>query len=71
MKKISEWLNELPEPYRTQAIANQEWQDYEVNRLSGAIANAFSWHDSPQGHEYWHELYDSKLRDEIDDGKKI
>jgi hypothetical protein len=55
-----EWFNELPEPFRSQAIVNQRAQ-HGVNSLSQfcdnfheALSEGFTWEESPQGHFYWY-----------------
>ena len=61
MKKMSEWLSELPEPYRGQALANFktfDGGDMELSTRYGAVAAAFPWEDSPQGRKYWESLHD-------------
>ena len=56
-KTIREWLEGLPEPHRTQALANMG-----VNKgpgtavypnAMGAVSEAFSWAKSPEGFDYW------------------
>lgn len=54
MKTIKQWLEELPEPYRTQALENYE--NNKVQSLSFALINAFEWYDTPEGIEYWADL---------------
>lgn len=60
MKTIKEWLNELPEPYRSEALANVDptYIDYkeETGSLAEALFHAFSWDASAQGHDYWQIL---------------
>ena len=66
MKTIREWLEELPEPYRTQAIDNYEnpecnmykrgdWTEPEKKQesLVDAIYDAFIWLRTPEGFQYW------------------
>lgn len=60
-KTIKEWLSELPEPYRTQALDNYDSNFYPYNTarfLSDALMYAFDWKLSPQGFEYWGLLFD-------------
>lgn len=53
-----EWLQELPEPYRSQAIKNCKRLDGDTGfSVVDALAGAFNWDDSPQGHEYWAALH--------------
>jgi hypothetical protein len=58
MKKIKKWLEELPEPYRSQALENTEDRDdkLEVKSLVTALECAFIWRLSPQGYHYWDKL---------------
>lgn len=63
MKKISEWFNELPEPYKTQAnnMTDLPKLDFnsEVNSLMDALNKGFIWTISPEGFHYWEELYNN------------
>lgn len=70
MKTIKEWLEELPEPYRTQAIDNMNQATerhglrvdlIEEESLSKALCGAFSWALSKEGASYWSYLYEMKL----------
>ncbi len=61
-KTIKEWLSELPEPYKTEAIEGAERLSpdllgVEVDSLSEAIFSMFDWTDSKQGANYWERLY--------------
>jgi len=61
MKTYLEWFNELPEPYRTEAIDNIRARDEDrlsltTRKLSTAIDSAFTWSNTPQGHDYWSRL---------------
>lgn len=59
MKTIREWLEELPEPYRSEALKNADKDKLDAmeDLLSHAIAEAFDWEDSPQGFDYWNNQY--------------
>lgn len=61
MKKIKEWLEELPEPHRTEAIKNTPELNGDVmaHDLKSAIWCAFVWDKTIQGHQYWEKLYES------------
>lgn len=61
MKTIREWLEELPEPYRSQAFRNTPCinTDLYAPSLKYAIVRAFVWHKSPEGFEYWEKLDDT------------
>lgn len=59
-KKISEWLKELPTPYRELALnnyANGKIRDVLVSSMSLALSFAFDWRQSPEGHEYWNDVF--------------
>lgn len=58
-KTIREWLKELPEPYKTQAINNST--EERLNKvepdLLHALVFAFNLSDAPEGTHYWRELF--------------
>lgn len=62
MKTVKQWLEELPEPIRTQAFENNRLQDrvysleVKVPSLSSAILLAFKWHGTDEGHHYWDNI---------------
>lgn len=61
MKTIREWLEELPEPYKTQAKQNTKKLSVfklEEPTLSDAVMSAFRWETTPEGLNYWMNLYD-------------
>ena len=37
--------------------------DEEVEDMSEAIANAFIWEHTPEGHNYWENIYDNLMRE--------
>ena len=59
MKTIKEWLEELPEPYRSQALENAE-KEKSLEGLEPSLGQAllagFRWSNTNQGHAYWGEL---------------
>lgn len=59
MKTIKEWLEELPEPYRTQALENSDiiHNNNKSDSLPSALDMAFNWPQTNQGWEYWHKLF--------------
>jgi len=66
MKTIKSWLEELPEPYRSQALENlvkDSRENTEVKSLSVAISSAFVWKDTSQGEYYWMNVGDGGLPD--------
>ena len=52
---IEEYLEELPEPFRTQALANmwEEKADEPADDLKDAVLNAFRFEATDEGMEYW------------------
>jgi hypothetical protein len=69
-KKIREWLNELPQEIKEKALANTSSAvaDTDEPSLSEAIAASFSWGNSPEGHDYWSDIYKSLEKEQ---SKKI
>lgn len=70
-KTIREWLDELPEPYKTQAIENWKNRDVRIwdhepnikfDSLMDAISDAFEWGNTEQGYAYWADFYDKKYK---------
>lgn len=61
MKTIKEWLEELPEPYRTQSINNTPKKVLEVYKqsLEKALLASFVWKNSKEGHGYWVFVFES------------
>ena len=69
MKTIKQWLEELPEPYRSQSLANMadiKCQAHGVidpeqkrSSLRGVLMSAFAWSQTPEMFEYWDNLYES------------
>lgn len=55
-KTIKEWLETLPEPYRTEALENADKEDLDSLEfdLAQAIKAAFLWEYSTQGQAYWY-----------------
>jgi len=58
-KSIKEWLEELPEEHRQKAIKNTNPNCFHIKQdsLSWALAAAFAWDISPEGHGYWMRVY--------------
>lgn len=59
MKTIEEYLNELPQPYKQQALINMEAEEATSleKDLKDALQFAFVWKESPEGFDYWDNLY--------------
>lgn len=55
---IRGWLETLPDGYRERALANTEERqfDAEADDLASALARAFHWVDSPEGHDFWADI---------------
>ena len=84
MKTIYEWLNELPQPYKSQALYNFEAFMHRGNRqylktntydyMCQAINSAMHWEGTPQGHEYWNRIHNEyeqiKRRDELEEEER-
>jgi hypothetical protein len=47
-------ISQLPEPYKSLALANQKAQGTEVN--TDELADAFLWDDSKQGYAFWEAI---------------
>lgn len=60
MKTIFEWFKQLPEPEQSHAISNTGIKErfVEVPSLLEALNKGFTWHTSPQGHDYWEKLHE-------------
>ena len=60
-KTIRQWLEEIPEPYRTQAIENAHdcSLGYITETSRDGLFAAFTWQGSPQGHDYWIDFAES------------
>ena len=69
-KTIKEWLQTLPEPHREAAITNATLDGsigYWVTEptLADALAAAFVWHITPQGQDYWNDVFRRAERGEL------
>jgi hypothetical protein len=64
MPTIREHFMTLPEPYRTQALANSRPISLEAPRrtLANALQSGFSWAASPQGHKYWQNIWENPAK---------
>jgi YHS domain-containing protein len=64
MKKIVDFIDELPEPYRSKALHNVQTMagaapNTEAENHHSAISRAFIWGLSPEGQEYWEDFFNS------------
>ena len=56
-KTKREWLQELPEPYCSQAIINSSNLDcIGYSSIVDVLDNAFIWEKSPEGDVYWKKI---------------
>jgi hypothetical protein len=58
MKTIAQWLSELPDGYRERAEKNlQDSKPYTGDSvhdcMPDALSDAFVWHETPEGHDFW------------------
>ena len=60
-KTIEQWLQDLPEPARSQALKNMWWEDKDSRycSLDLALAQAFNWSTSPEKCQYWKDIHNS------------
>lgn len=60
MKSITDWLQDLPEPYRSQALENHKNGRYPntmVNTLKAVLSAGFIWSQTNQGISYWQSVF--------------
>lgn len=59
MKTVKEWLNDLEQPYKRQALNNLLYikAGLRVSNICSALDFAFDWESSLEGFEYWQDLY--------------
>ncbi len=65
-KTVREWLSELEQPYRLEAIRQLKEKDAQgtASSLSRALQVAFPWSTSRKGSHYWHAVYTKILAQE-------
>ena len=56
-KTAKEWYQQLPEPIRSQAVANSRGLDVIYSTLSGCLFANFTWTQTAQGEDYWYEIH--------------
>lgn len=61
MKTITQHLGELPEPYRSQALKNLDYEkrNETAPTLRAALARAFLFYRAPEKYKYWNDYFDS------------
>ena len=66
MKTVLSHLNDLPEPYRSQAIKNTSFikGSFLACSQSDAIFTAFNWKNAPEGSSYWQRLFAQLITDD-------
>lgn len=68
MKTTKQWLESLPEPYRSEALNNADprvlVKESTDSLLSEALISSFTWSTSSQGFNYWKKLHYSLLESE-------
>lgn len=65
METITQWLETLPEPYRTEALENFDPThivdphelDIAKSSLSNAVLFGFDWSETRQGISYWDSFH--------------
>jgi hypothetical protein len=70
MKTNVQWYMELPEPYKMHAIQNAERDNLlgmKASTLAAALC-AFPWGTTPQGYDYWQEVFAKAKSGEIEKG---
>ena len=56
---IQDFLQQLPEPHRSQALKNSEFSDTlqnECDSLVDALMDAFIWDSTIEGYIYWSDI---------------
>lgn len=61
---IPEWLDKLPDDYKEKAIKNYQYDNAEhdnskLTLQSDALKSAFAWRKSPEGYNYWQNIYNA------------
>lgn len=59
-KPVKFWLNKMEEPERSKALNNvKEFSNQQLEKsISNALCGAFYWKETPEGEEYWFEIYE-------------
>lgn len=58
-KKMSEWLNDLPDGYRELALANfkeQGKKDKTLNSIDTSLREFSDWHKTKEGNDFWYDV---------------
>jgi hypothetical protein len=65
-KSAKEWFAHLPEPIRSQAVANSNNLNMDYSTLAECLFKNFIWIDTPQGDDYWCETHNRADAGEFD-----
>lgn len=66
MKKIKEWLSEINEPYKSQALNNLTNESIiKHESFSSALQCAFIWKDSNEGYKYWSKIFNLSKKNDL------
>ena len=65
-KSAKEWYQHLPEPIRSQAVANSMGLNWQYSNLAECLLGNFIWTTSTQGSNYWDTLYARACAGEFD-----
>ena len=61
-------ISELPPDIREIALQRQrECKDELCDKYSDDLSNAFIWEVTPEGHDFWSDLYDKEISKQTDD----
>ena len=78
LKSEIQWLRELPYDTYSRAWVNVTMQnktmataERQTTSLSDAIINAFTWHSSTEGREFWQAVYDKYYQQETSLNKDL
>ena len=55
-KPITEWLKELPDGYREQALAQYDGEEKSSRSIGSAIALFATWEDTIEGQNFWADV---------------
>lgn len=66
-KTVVHWLEQLEEPFKSQAISHTpEYRRLHITRsLPSAIIMGFIWRNTPEGWEYWNGIYHKAQREDF------
>lgn len=63
-KTNKDWLNTLPEPIKSKALANS-YNEFETGSLSKAISGSFIWDEAQEGRQYWSDIHNRAEKGEF------